>query len=125
MPPQAAAGTCPTGRGRDGQKHGDGAHIAPYGHEHRTPPAQNITQARRPQERIPCRTSAPRHPYAAHRRASPGDGERANNDRAQFNSMRRLLRDIAENREPDDVTTLRDASVLTQLQQNAAAGERW
>jgi acetyl-CoA synthetase len=35
--------------------------------------------------------------------------------------MRRLLRDIAENREPGDVTTLRDASVLTQLQQNAAA----
>ena len=67
----------------------------------------------------------PRHPYAAHRRASPGDGERANNDRAPFNSMRRLLRDIAENREPNDVTTLRDASVLTQLQQNAAAGERW
>jgi acetyl-CoA synthetase len=30
--------------------------------------------------------------------------------------MRRLLRDIAENREPGDVTTLRDASVLTQLQ---------
>ena len=30
--------------------------------------------------------------------------------------MRRLLRDIAENREPGDVTALRDASVLTQLQ---------
>jgi acetyl-CoA synthetase len=39
--------------------------------------------------------------------------------------MRRLLQDIAENREPGDVTTLRDASVLTQLQQNAAAGKRW
>jgi len=39
--------------------------------------------------------------------------------------VRRLLRDIAENREPDDVTTLRDASVLTQLQQNAPVGERW
>lgn len=37
------------------------------------------------------------------------DGERGNNDRAQFNSMRRLLRDIAGNREPGDVTTLRDA----------------
>lgn len=66
------------------------------------------------------------HPYAAHRRASsPGDGERGNNDRAQFNSLRRLLHDIAENREPGDVTTLRDASVLTQLQQNAAAGKYW
>ena len=40
---------------------------------------------------------------------SPGDGDRGNNDRAQFNSMRRLLRDIAENREPGDVTTPRDA----------------
>ena len=38
--------------------------------------------------------------------------------------MRRLLRDVAEGREPGDVTTLRDASVLTQLQQNAAAGQR-
>ena len=34
--------------------------------------------------------------------------------------MRRLLRDIAEGREPGDVTTLRDATVLAQLQQNAA-----
>jgi hypothetical protein len=34
--------------------------------------------------------------------------------------MRRLLRDIAEGHEPGDVTTLRDASVLAQLQQNAA-----
>ena len=34
--------------------------------------------------------------------------------------MRRLLRDVAEGREPGDVTTLRDASVLTQLQHNAA-----
>ena len=33
--------------------------------------------------------------------------------------MRRLLRDVAGGREPGDVTTLRDASVLTQLQQNA------
>jgi acetyl-CoA synthetase len=31
--------------------------------------------------------------------------------------MRRLLRDIAEGREPGDVTTLRDASVLDALQQ--------
>jgi acetyl-CoA synthetase len=30
--------------------------------------------------------------------------------------MRRLLRDIAEGHEPGDVTTLRDASVLAQLQ---------
>jgi len=37
--------------------------------------------------------------------------------------MRGLLRDIAENREPGDVTTLRDAPILTQLQQNAAAGK--
>src|SRR5208337_5212473 len=37
--------------------------------------------------------------------------------------MRRLLRDVAEGREPGDVTTLRDASVLTQLQQNAAPGQ--
>ena len=29
-----------------------------------------------------------------------GDGERGNNDRAQFNSMRRLLRDIAETASP-------------------------
>jgi len=36
--------------------------------------------------------------------------------------MRRLLRDIAEDREPGDVTTLRDPSVLTQLQRNARVG---
>jgi acetyl-CoA synthetase len=35
--------------------------------------------------------------------------------------MRRLLRDIAEDREPGDVTTLRDSSVLAQLQRNARA----
>ena len=35
--------------------------------------------------------------------------------------MRRLLRDIADGRELGDVTTLRDASVITQLQQSAAA----
>jgi acetyl-CoA synthetase len=34
--------------------------------------------------------------------------------------MRRLLRDIADGRELGDVTTLRDASVVTQLQQSAA-----
>jgi acetyl-CoA synthetase len=34
--------------------------------------------------------------------------------------MRRLLRDIAEGREPGDVTTLRDASVLAQLQEAVA-----
>ena len=33
--------------------------------------------------------------------------------------MRRLLRDVAEGHEPGDVTTLRDASVLTQLEQSA------
>jgi acetyl-CoA synthetase len=33
--------------------------------------------------------------------------------------MRRLLRDIAEDREPGDVTTLRDPSVLAQLQHSA------
>ena len=38
--------------------------------------------------------------------------------------MRRLLRDIAEDREPGDVTTLRDPSVLAQLERNARAG-RW
>jgi acetyl-CoA synthetase len=31
--------------------------------------------------------------------------------------MRRLLRDIAEGRNPGDATTLRDASVLVKLQQ--------
>jgi len=35
--------------------------------------------------------------------------------------MRRLLRDIADGRELGDVTTLRDASVITQLQQSAEA----
>jgi acetyl-CoA synthetase len=35
--------------------------------------------------------------------------------------MRRLLRDIADGRELGDVTTLRDASVITQLQQSAAS----
>ena len=34
--------------------------------------------------------------------------------------MRRLLRDIADGRELGDVTTLRDTSVVTQLQQSAA-----
>jgi acetyl-CoA synthetase len=37
--------------------------------------------------------------------------------------MRRLLRDIAEGREPGDVTTLRDASVLGQLQQALAPAD--
>jgi acetyl-CoA synthetase len=37
--------------------------------------------------------------------------------------MRRLLRDVAEGREAGDVTTLRDASVLTQLQQIAAPAQ--
>jgi acetyl-CoA synthetase len=37
--------------------------------------------------------------------------------------MRRLLRDVAEGREPGDVTTLRDPSVLTQLQQAVAADD--
>jgi acetyl-CoA synthetase len=36
--------------------------------------------------------------------------------------MRRLLRDVAEGHEPGDVTTLRDPSVLAQLQRQAAAG---
>jgi len=36
--------------------------------------------------------------------------------------MRRLLRDIAEDREPGDVTTLRDPAVLAQLQRNARTG---
>jgi acetyl-CoA synthetase len=36
--------------------------------------------------------------------------------------MRRLLRDIAEGREPGDVTTLRDASVLDALQQATTPG---
>jgi len=38
--------------------------------------------------------------------------------------MRRLLRDIAENREPGDVTTLRDPSVLAQLRRGAAPGQQ-
>ena len=37
--------------------------------------------------------------------------------------MRRLLRDIAEGREPGDVTTLRDASVLAELQRSAAPNQ--
>ena len=36
--------------------------------------------------------------------------------------MRRLLRDIAEDREPGDVTTLRDLARLAQLQRNARTG---
>jgi acetyl-CoA synthetase len=36
--------------------------------------------------------------------------------------MRRLLRDVAEGREPGDATTLRDASVLAALQQATAPG---
>jgi acetyl-CoA synthetase len=36
--------------------------------------------------------------------------------------MRRLLRDVAEGREPGDVTTLRDPSVLAQLQHAVASG---
>jgi acetyl-CoA synthetase len=36
--------------------------------------------------------------------------------------MRRLLRDVAEGREPGDVTTLRDPSVLAQLRQSPPAG---
>ena len=38
--------------------------------------------------------------------------------------MRRLLRDIAEDREPGDVTTLRDPSIPAQLQHDARAGRR-
>jgi acetyl-CoA synthetase len=38
--------------------------------------------------------------------------------------MRRLLRDIAEGREPGDVTTLRDASVLDALQRATAVSPR-
>ena len=36
--------------------------------------------------------------------------------------MRRLLRDIAEDREPGDVTTLRDPAVLAQLRRDARTG---
>ena len=35
--------------------------------------------------------------------------------------MRRLLRDIAENRELGDVTTLTDSSVMDLIQENLAA----
>jgi acetyl-CoA synthetase len=38
--------------------------------------------------------------------------------------MRRLLRDIAEGRNPGDATTLRDASVLVQLQQATAQDDK-
>src|ERR1700747_3183067 len=38
--------------------------------------------------------------------------------------MRRLLRDIADGREPGDVTTLRDPSVLAQLRSSAAPGKQ-
>ncbi len=37
--------------------------------------------------------------------------------------MRRLLRDIAEGRDPGDASTLRDASVLAKLQQATAKGQ--
>jgi len=37
--------------------------------------------------------------------------------------MRRLLRDVVEGREPGDVTTLRDPSVLAQLQQAVTPGD--
>ena len=38
--------------------------------------------------------------------------------------MRRLLRDIAEDRNPGDATTLRDASVLAKLQQATAEDDK-
>jgi acetyl-CoA synthetase len=38
--------------------------------------------------------------------------------------MRRLLRDIAEGRDPGDATTLRDASVLAKLQQATASDDK-
>ena len=38
--------------------------------------------------------------------------------------MRRLLRDIAEGRNPGDATTLRDASVLAKLQQATARNDK-
>jgi acetyl-CoA synthetase len=38
--------------------------------------------------------------------------------------MRRLLRDIAEGRDPGDATTLRDASVLATLQQATAQDDQ-
>jgi acetyl-CoA synthetase len=38
--------------------------------------------------------------------------------------MRRLLRDIAEGRNPGDATTLRDASVLAKLQQATAQDDQ-
>jgi acetyl-CoA synthetase len=37
--------------------------------------------------------------------------------------MRRLLRDIAENRQLGDTTTLADAGVVAELQQRAKADE--
>jgi acetyl-CoA synthetase len=37
--------------------------------------------------------------------------------------MRRLLRDIAEGREIGDVTTLRDAGVMAEIQKKVAAGQ--
>ncbi|MGH3425744.1 MAG: AMP-binding protein, partial [Nocardioidaceae bacterium] len=36
--------------------------------------------------------------------------------------MRRLLKDVAENREPGDVTTLADSSVMDRIQENLAKG---
>jgi acetyl-CoA synthetase len=38
--------------------------------------------------------------------------------------MRRLLRDIAEGRNPGDATTLRDASVLAKLQRATAQDDK-
>jgi len=37
--------------------------------------------------------------------------------------MRRLLRDVAENRPPGDSTTLADSSVMDLIQSNLAAGK--
>jgi acetyl-CoA synthetase len=34
--------------------------------------------------------------------------------------MRRLLRDVAENREPGDATTLADSSVMDKISENLA-----
>ena len=58
----------------------------------------------------------------AHRQAGPAQPDHLGRRPAKTRSgkiMRRLLRDVAENREPGDVTTLRDPSVLAQLQRNA------
>ena len=74
-PGPAGPGTCPTGRGDDGRKHGDSACPAPYGHQHQAPTAEPPPRCRRspPQEDShaaghPSRNVPGRHGIAQRRR---------------------------------------------------------